>query len=119
METIIHDGGKIGDGFADERLDCAVRAYAIAKEIPYSDSHSLFKKAGRESKQTTGFDVYDKMGFKFTFSYVTIKQFILDHPKGSFYTCKKGHAFAIKNGVVFDDTKLNGRTVIRKWFEVK
>ena len=119
IKTYIHDGGRIGDGFGHEKLDCAVRAYAIAKQIPYSEAHQLFEKAGRKPRHTTDWNVYEKLGVIFQHSYTTIKQFLKDHPKGSFYVCKRGHAFAIRDGIVYDSVPLSGRIIIKKWFEVK
>jgi hypothetical protein len=119
IKTYLHDGGKVGDGFGNEKLDCGIRAYAIAKEIPYSEAHELFEKAGRKVGRRTGWDVYDKLGIKFTWDRISLKNFIVVHPKGSFYVCKAGHAFAIKDGIVFDNFPQSGRVVIKKWFEVK
>ena len=119
IDTYIHDGGRVGDGFGAEKLDCAVRAYAIAKEIPYTDAHLLFEKAGRRPQHRTYWEIYTKLRIKFTFRYITVKNFIIQHPEGSFYVCMNGHAFVIKNGVIFDNRKLSGRIVIKRWFEVK
>lgn len=118
MNTYIHDGGRVGDGFEFERLDCAVRAYAIAVEIPYHTAHELFKKAGRKDRHTTGWDVYQNLGIKFNFSHMTLKQFISSYPRGSFYVCMRGHAFAVKDGVVFDKSEIGNRCIIKKWVRV-
>lgn len=119
INTYLHDAGRIGDGFPSEKLDCAVRAYAIAYEIPYSEAHALFEKAGRKRGHRTSWAIYDGLGIKFNYYGFSLKHFIIDHPKGSFYVCKNGHAFVVKNGVVFDDRKISGRVIIKRFFEVK
>jgi hypothetical protein len=41
------------------------------------------------------------------------------NPKGSFYIIKSGHAFAVKDGVIFDETKVSNNIIV-KWFaEIK
>ena len=119
IKTYLHDAGRVSDGFGNEKLDCAVRAYAIVKQIPYLEAHQLFEKAGRKPRHKTNIEIYANLGIRFCSSYITLKQFIKEHPKGSFYMCKRGHAFAVQDGIVFDTVKLSGRTIVKKWFAVK
>ena len=119
IKTYVHDGGRIGDGFTNEKLDCAVRAYAIAYEMPYSDAHDLFEKMGRQSRHRTSWDIYNKLGMWFTNASISLKEFIKNFPEGTFYVCKRGHAFVVKNGVAFDAEAVSGRVKIKKYFRVK
>jgi len=118
IKTYLHDGGRVGDGFANEKLDCGVRAYAIAKGIPYYEAHEVFEKAGRLARHRTSWNIYTKIGIQFNQTRMSLKKFLLTHPKGSFYVCMRGHAFAVKDGVVFGNVRLSGRVVVKRWAEI-
>jgi hypothetical protein len=45
------DGGKIQDGFTNERNDCSVRAFALACNVRYARAHELLKAAGRRDRK--------------------------------------------------------------------
>ena len=99
--------------------DCSVRAISIAADIPYADAQQAFKEAGREDGKGTPWEVscalYERLGFlrhhtrrchyagrRAVVRYMTVAQFIRAHPKGRFTLHRRGHAFALIDGVVHD-----------------
>jgi hypothetical protein len=102
-----------------ERADCSVRALAIAAGMSYADAYQAFKEAGREDGKRTSWAVscrlYERLGFcrhetrtcrydgrRIAASYMTVAQLIRGHPKGRFILNRRGHAFALIDGVVHD-----------------
>lgn len=103
-------------GFPFEKLDCSVRALAVASDMPYADAHALFKQAGRKDKRGTPTQVsvrvhaglgYEKLALYrdapgIIAVFPTLAQFIRTHRRGRFILHRRGHAFALINGVVHD-----------------
>lgn len=104
-----------------ETNDCHVRAISLAAGISYEESHRLHEEAGRVRGEgthyTTSRKVISALGLKVvkyenckyppalkgrSYVYPTVKQFIWDHPKGTYLVHRRGHAFAIIDGVVHD-----------------
>jgi hypothetical protein len=95
-----------------ENRDCSVRALAIAAGMTYEAAHQLFKDAGRVDGKTTAHAVscavYERLGFPVQRTFypggrcITLAQLINCHPKGRFIVHRKGHAFALIDGVVHD-----------------
>jgi hypothetical protein len=125
----ITDGGKTKDGFHHEHNDCAVRAVAIACEIPYKEAHAKLKAHGRKDRGTT----YNFVGFvakkiktqkklkptKGKASLGTLATFLKNNPKGTYIACKRGHAFAVVDGVVNDSWKVKMGSHIKFAWKVK
>ena len=107
------DGCRVGDGFVNEKLDCAVRAYSIARGIPYSDAHMLFKQAGRLDRHKTYLEHYQKLGFNFCLFDGTVAQFVRLHPRGRYYIGIRGHAMALVDGVIYDTGYIPKRAKIK------
>ena len=42
---------------------------------------------------------------------ITLNQFLKKHPKGKYYLCHRGHAFAVIDGVVYDHANAKRRQV--------
>lgn len=117
MNTQLTDGSRIAAGYVNERRDCAVRALANAADIPYYQAHEVFKWGGRRNKCASyrTLQTLLELGIEDIYCHINLAQFIRMNPKGSFYVIKAGHAFAVKDGVVFDENP-NGSRVIVKWF---
>ena len=121
MEIKITDAGRIAEGYLDERRDCAVRALAAAADIPYYQAHEIFKWGGRRRRcasYRTLLTLTD-IGLRGIFNSMSLATFLKLNPKGDFFVVKRGHAFAVKDGVIFDDSKLGGRVQVRWYMDVK
>lgn len=120
MEIKITDAGRIAEGYLDERRDCAVRALAAAADIPYYQAHEIFKWGGRRrcASYRTLLTLTD-IGLRGIFNSMSLATFLKLNPKGDFFVVKRGHAFAVKDGVIFDDSKLGGRVQVRWYMDVK
>lgn len=146
-ENII--GYELSQLAKQETNDCVVISISSAFEIPYEAAHEFVRvRFGRKNRQgTRGFiEIMDRLSIsKFSlnnrlFSPVTtivaenkpssqlkkmtVNQFIMKNPKGTFIMLVNGHAFTIKNGVVignFEDSVKIKRRAIRayKVFPVK
>lgn len=95
----------------DRKRNCTVRALATSANLPYEEAYQIAKEAGR--KDNTGFKsakllkYYNKKVGSTAFrkvkrSAITVQKFCRVFPLGSYYVRKKGHAYAIVNGVVYD-----------------
>lgn len=95
-----------------ETNDCTVKALAKVLNTTYDRAHKHLKEGcGRknrkgvvsrcvipESLKRTKFVV----GEYSETNRITVKHFCEKHPKGRFYVCVRGHAFAIIDGGVYD-----------------
>ena len=113
MQFVKTDGGMRSSGFAESN-DCAVRAYALFKDIPYDDAHTIFKNLGRkDGRGTKNHLIYDLLGRKHRILGAgTLNQLIAQFPNGRVYGMKRGHAFAIIDGVLHDSWKVGGKSRI-------
>jgi hypothetical protein len=112
-----------------EANDCVVRAFSLALNRPYSEIHASCKSHGRvDKKGTSGFTVeavakeYGMESIKADWSIrgaLTLSQFIAANPTGKFYMNRRGHAFALIDGVIHDWARGTGpRTRIIAAFKV-
>lgn len=108
---IIHytDAGRAVGGFASiERLDCSVRAVAIALGLPYASAHAKLSAFGRQ----TGGLLYNSPTFflqhlgleqRPDLSCRTVATALRDMgPTGRFIVRVYRHVFAVVDGVVHD-----------------
>lgn len=108
------------NGYDWENRDCVIRAYAVLTGKSYETIHKLAAKHGRKEKQGTsdrtirlmanelglelvpyGWKVIARRG-KYTLDYPTLAQHLRDKPSVDCLIVRKGHAFAIKDGIVRD-----------------
>lgn len=107
-----NDGGMQRAGF-NEMNDCAVRAYATYKQIPYEQAHALFKKAGRKDRRATPVAMIKKLlGSTGQIKGLTLNGLMQSYPQGRVYAVKRGHAFALVDGVLHDTWKVGGKSRI-------
>jgi len=137
-------------GFEWETNDCVVRALAIAAETDYATAHQWVKeKLGRPDRKGTlmttfkleqlikkGIGLNNKhlssiqrselINSDYTHKPVqfTVGTFSKKHNKGTYFVLVKGHALAIKNGIVYDNNNFkvmnNGfRRPIRNVFKLE
>lgn len=114
MKQVITDGGRLSN-HPNERLDCVVRGLAIAANMPYSEAHALFKAAGRRDRCRTrdtilkeimnGFIKTGINGFKVCRAGdcgISVKRYITEHSQGRYLLGRRGHVFAVIDGVIHD-----------------
>lgn len=99
---------------SDERNACVVRAFALAANQPYEKVYKLCEKHGRKhgagTRKHTTEAVVRELGLRLVFDNYyrraikspTLSQFIEQHPRGRFFVIRRGHAFAVIDGVVHD-----------------
>ena len=102
------------EGYFPQKANCTVVALSVVTGIPYNRCYEIAKQFGR--KDGRGFNsktLITKFNKQFgrTFdlhkrSSITVQKFCKMFPTGSFYVRKKGHAFAIVDGVCVDKAKI-------------
>ncbi len=100
---------EIGQPDMLERRDCMVRALSNGLDKPYYEVHRQLKALGRRMRRGTPWSVCVKAMLAYNVGIasplgrrITHARFIKTHPKGSFIVMSRSHAWAIKDGVVFD-----------------
>ncbi len=108
-----------------ERNDCTVRAYADATGVPYHEAHKVLSTIRRPKHGPSGkqlIDLLSQYGFSFAspiHGTISLGQFVKTYPKGTYYCIKRGHAFTIKDGVVYDIRAMGPRHIIIIFAEYK
>lgn len=122
-----HIASKYGaaDASGKEQNDCSVRALANCEGIAYEEAHKHMQLHGRKHakgiKLQAMHDAYANLGYKSKVygctsaaryasnligaireDGMTVGKFLRQHPNGSFVLCYKGHAFAVKDGEIYD-----------------
>lgn len=99
----------IPEAFRYERNDCTVIGLAKAANIPYRKVHEAFKKNGRKDKHGIrtfyiAHSVFKMLGLKTRFvkRKGTIETLIKRYPKGHLFCLTYKHAFAIVDGITYD-----------------
>lgn len=102
------------EGFESEKRDCTVRALSLAGNIPYLEVHEAFKLEGRkDGHKIVAEKVLHKVCKRLNIAakqvkrHGTLGRFIKLFPEGNYYCHKRGHAFAVINGVSHDNDNLN------------
>lgn len=98
-----------------ESNDCTVRATSLALNKPYKAIHEVFSKHGRKPRKgvtvlTLQAVLMDLVGdnLKIVASDIarpernSLAKFLKTHPKGRFVIVRRGHAFAVIDGVAHD-----------------
>jgi hypothetical protein len=108
IRTYLTDGGLMESGIKDSK-HCTVSSLAIAAGIPYEEAFEIAKTAGR--KANDGFYIKKlmatarKYGIRFKklkYKSITLQKFLSLDIEGRFVVNRKGHAFSIINGQIFD-----------------
>lgn len=104
-----------------ERANCTVKAFSAAADVSYETAYKIANDAGRVSsrkfKSQTLIDEAKSKGFKIKklrFTGKTLNKFIKANPVGRFYLRKKGHSFAVINGIISDNTSIRS-IVLSAW----
>lgn len=115
-----------------EHNDCAVIAFSHAMELDYSIVHDIMKKGGRKDRRATYINHVLKVGSNYTNAKTikgrlityhertkgqTIQKFLKKNPTGRFVCIRSGHAFAVIDGVVYNQ-KLD-KSIIKYYYKIK
>lgn len=102
------------DGYENETRDCTVITLSLVSNINYTQIHTAFKNAGRKNgKGVYSQKIIQKVCHSLNLEAKqvkrsgTINKLVSLYPKGRLYCLKRGHAFALINGIVYDVNKLN------------
>jgi hypothetical protein len=117
----ITDGGLNRSGI-DDKNNCTIVALAVTSRISYKRAYRIGETAGR--KRGKGFLssrlIYEARRHGIhahaiplpTRRFITAERFVELHPKGRFYVRGSCHAFAIINGVPYDQSLVGPGTRI-------
>lgn len=126
------------DPHSQETNDCAVRAFANAFPVTYSEAHEIFAHCGRKDREatntktvieiftkhckkvvgtfgTTAFAEYGTHVLKCrNYSGMTLEKFLKHFPTKKYVVLVRGHVFVVDNGQVIDGTynKANKRITV-------
>jgi hypothetical protein len=103
------------ENFSKENKDCVVRAFSVVLGRSYEEIHAACKMHGRKSGCGTTGHTQELVAEEYDMKKVplsvltcgtqfnpTLQQFINAHPRGRYYLTRRGHAFAVIDGVVHD-----------------
>jgi hypothetical protein len=131
------DGGKVQEGFQHEYNDCAVRALAIAANVPYAKAHAALKAQGRRDRKGSKTFMLDKaipaVGAKFEFIrtfditsrtyrklYPTLQDILFKFKQGRYILITRSHAQALIDGVIHDAGSISGpRSLVRLVYKLE
>jgi hypothetical protein len=99
--------------YDSESNDCTVRATSLALSKPYKEVHKVFASNGRRWGKGVNLITLEKslkslLGTEpdthkhWLHGRITLKSFVSRYNKGSWVVVKRGHAFAVVDGVVMD-----------------
>lgn len=110
---------------SSHKKNCTVVALAAAASLPYDIAHSIAEAAGR--KKNKGFQSEKLLKYfnkkrgstqfkKVKRSTITVQKFCKNYPTGHYYVRKRGHAYAVIDGIVVDHTKPKPRErILEAW----
>jgi hypothetical protein len=130
MANVYFGEGRI----ASEKNDCTVIALSYACGISYEDAHNICKTHGRKDKK--GFALGNIFhtcidnrrvklklaGNKYEITYyprphMNIKSFKKFRNFGNFICVRSGHAFCVKDGIVYNQR--NEKQLVKYFWEIK
>ena len=102
------------EGFEQERRDCTVRALSLVANISYEKVHNAWENAGRKNRKgIVARKVLQKVCKSLNLEAKqvkrsgTLKKLIVQYPEGKLFCLKRGHAFALIDGVIHDENRLS------------
>jgi hypothetical protein len=106
VKYIEHDGGRLGYA-PNEKLDCTVRAVALAAGMPYAEAHALCKAHGRkDGHRMKNFVTFMKKTFpqvrRAGDCGITLGRWVTAHRHGIYLLRVRGHVVVVVDGVVLD-----------------
>lgn len=113
-----------------ESNDCTVRATVLATGLPYDVVHKGYAKAGRKPMRGVTYHImvgaldilkikHTKQVYKVGSKEPTLAQFLKgDGKEGHWIVIRRGHAFAVKDGIVYDGHEQGMRCRIWAVFKI-
>ena len=105
-----------------EDNDCAVRAIAVAKGTSYAAARQLLTCYGRGRGKATPLPLLsaalaDLCHAKHCYHRggLTRSQFVAQYPEGHYVVASRSHAFAIRNGTVYDWKPNSTARILWSW----
>jgi hypothetical protein len=96
----------------DDRNNCTIISFSVSAGIPYSEANEIGITAGREKNKgfylKKLFSVARKKGIslkKIPVKKMVLSRFIEKYPNGRFVVERRGHAFSVINGKIYDTIK--------------
>lgn len=122
-EHVQSDGGLQKSGIKDKD-NCTIRAFAIGFGIPYKDAYLMGELAGRSHGE--GFWMYKIMDKAREYGYDsielngygTLSQFVKKNNTGRFICVRRGHAFALIDGKIYDAIANKGQCKLIRVFKI-
>ena len=122
-KQIKNDAGSSESGL-NENLDCTIRALSASSGIQYEVAHKIGKDAGRKDRHRFNVPKLIKEAkknglkyYKVIRSTITVNKFLQKYSKGRFYCVRRGHAFAVVDGVILDTTYNTPFQIITEAYE--
>lgn len=133
--------GTRDEGFENEANDCVVKALQAITGVPYREAHAFCaKRFARRNRCGTPVHAYLNeslvvFGYRFiskeakpisqSYSsfigprarYQTLADFVRSHRTGRWFACSNYHAFAVIDGVVYDNGAAGARTQVTFIYE--
>lgn len=111
-------------GIKDDN-NCTIKSFSIAYGIPYPIAYEIGKQTGR--RHGKGHYMHGMMEYAKKQGYemveITIRkslyQFLLENPRGRFIAVRRGHAFPIVNGKIYDVVPNPPKSIIKRLWQVK
>lgn len=114
-----------------ESNDCTVRATSLAINKPYQDVHKVFAEHGRRNGKGVTLATLigvlldiTKNNMQIVASYTvkrqTLASFLKTHTKGRYVVVRRGHAFAVIDGVAHDahSSCCSARSIVKYAYKV-
>lgn len=122
---VLTDAGRSGSRRPKQKLDCTVRAYAVAASISYDEAYELLASAGRQSGKRFRMQAFfeqHKPFAKLSFPAVkgqprmNVSKFCETYPQGTYVIKTAKHVMAVVDGVLHDDmAPAWGKCVYTAW----
>lgn len=121
-------GGRAASKRPRQKLDCTVRALALARGIGYDAAYDILAEAGRGCSKRFDFSSWIKrQDFATKISFPAVKghprmnpvQFSQNFPQGTYIVTVAKHVFVFINGVAYDLEKERNDRCIYTAFKVE
>lgn len=125
---VYSDGGRSASKRPRQKLDCTVRALALARGIDYDVAYDILAEAGRGCSKRFDFSTWIKrQNFAVKISFPAVKghprmnpvRFSQEFPQGTYIVTVAKHIFVFINGVAFDIEKERDDRCIYTAFKVE
>jgi len=125
LKVVKSDGGQKLYGIKDS-ANCTVRTLALVADIEFELADEIATKAGRKRNQgfwPKNIIAVAKKDFcmkfqKLKFKKYTISKFIKKYPEGRYWVTRRGHSFAIIDGVIYDTITNKPRQIIYEAYKL-